>query len=70
MFKGDRIVLIDFGLSRQIDYKKGDNVLSHSGTDPFMSPEQRLGKINPKNDIFSLGVIIWFLISGDYLLDR
>jgi hypothetical protein len=42
--------------------------MSNTGTDLYTSKEQRNGLRDYKNDIFSLGVIILFLVTGDATL--
>jgi tRNA A-37 threonylcarbamoyl transferase component Bud32 len=63
-------VVTDFGLARRID-KPGDERLTKSGTllgtPAYMAPEQVEGdleRIGPRSDIYSLGVILYELITG------
>ena len=54
--------LIDFGFAEKINYEKLE---SRAGTPGFLPPE--LFKLHPyteKGDIFSLGIILYCLISG------
>lgn len=60
-----RILVMDFGLARTLE----DNGLTQSGnlvgTLEYMSPEQALAKeIDPRSDIFALGIIFYELLSG------
>jgi calcium-dependent protein kinase len=61
----NEIKLIDFGLS----YKSGkDHNLSHlntiAGTPYYMAPEVIKGDYNFKCDVWSIGVIMYILLSG------
>ncbi len=55
--------IIDFGLSRTLDAKKILN--SKVGTAYYVSPEILQGKYNEKCDIWSAGVILYVLLSGE-----
>ena len=64
--ENDNVVLIDFGLARQLD------VSHHStytgvlrGSPYYMSPEQALGeKLDPRSDLYSLGIIFHEMLTG------
>ncbi|MGI8601753.1 MAG: protein kinase domain-containing protein [Verrucomicrobiales bacterium] len=61
--------LIDFGLARDVLRESGAANLSHGGfvgTPTFASPEQLLEQedLDIRSDIYSLGVTLWFLLSG------
>lgn len=54
--------LIDFGLSK---VNKGDKKLSTiAGTPFYMAPEVLDGNYGAKADIWSLGVLLYVLVSG------
>ena len=63
-----RIKIIDFGLSAQV---KPEEQLSYQcGTFPF-APELLLGKPydGPKIDVWTLGVVLYFMITGRIAFD-
>lgn len=61
--KDNTLKVIDFGLSRDLNIKK---ILSSKvGTAYYVSPEILAGKYTEKCDIWSSGVILYVLLSGD-----
>jgi nucleotide-binding universal stress UspA family protein len=61
-------VLIDFGLSRhdQLPDLVGEEFGGAVGTGPYIAPEQVRGdRSDPRSDIFALGVILYFLATGE-----
>lgn len=63
---GGRIVLLDFGLTRRC---LGDGPeVPLGGTPAFMAPEcyQDGARVGPAADIYSLGVTLYWLVSGRY----
>jgi tRNA A-37 threonylcarbamoyl transferase component Bud32 len=62
--------LLDFGLVHATGPRKDDDRLTHHGTiigsPPYMSPEQAAGKdeLDPRSDIYSLGAVAYFLLTG------
>lgn len=66
--KNGEAVLIDFGLSRheQLPDLMAEEFLLPLGTAPYISPEQVLNvRSDPRSDIFSLGVVLYQLITGE-----
>lgn len=66
--KSGEAVLIDFGLSRhdQLPDLMAEEFHLPIGTAPYISPEQVLNiRSDPRSDIFSLGVILYQLITGE-----
>jgi nucleotide-binding universal stress UspA family protein len=61
-------VLIDFGLSRhdQLPDLVKEEAEGPVGTGAYVAPEQVLGeRSDPRSDLFALGVILYFLATGD-----
>ncbi len=67
----DYVKLVDFGISKMKQKKTEDHILTRTGellgTPSFMSPEQAVGKVDitPHADIFSVGVILYNLLTGE-----
>ena len=57
------IKIVDFGLSQNINYNK--TLSSKVGTAYYVPPEILAGKYNEKCDIWSAGVILYILLSGE-----
>lgn len=62
IFSGNRIRLTDFGIAK-IAMKTIR--ASGSGTIGFMPPEQAMGKPSLRSDVFSLGLVIYRMFSGE-----
>ncbi len=62
LFPDQLIQLTDFGLAR---IETGDHDVSGSGTLGYISPEQAMGKPTYRSDVFSLGLVIYRLFSGE-----
>jgi nucleotide-binding universal stress UspA family protein len=68
ILRGEEAVLIDFGLSRhdQLPDLIAEEFEGAVGTGPYIAPGQVLGdRGDPRSDIFSLGVILYFLATGE-----
>ena len=66
--KTDFIIKIcDFGLSKDLDLTKSD--LSNVGTDKFKAPEIEERKYSNKCDLYSIGIILYMLKTGEYIFD-
>jgi len=56
------IKMIDFGLSK--DYSQGQVMHTLSGSPYYMAPEVFLQNYNSKIDIWSMGVVLYIMLSG------
>ena len=56
--------IVDFGLSNRI--KKNQKLRNVVGTPYFIAPEMLNGKYDEKCDIWSIGVILYYMLSGKY----
>jgi serine/threonine-protein kinase len=61
LFPGNRICLTDFGLARTQTRR---HHVSASGTLGYIAPEQAMGKPTFRSDVFSLGLIVYRMLSG------
>ena len=55
------IKLVDFGLARELQNQKTQTVV---GTMGYCAPEQLMGKSEPRSDIYSVGVTMAHLLTG------
>jgi hypothetical protein len=59
-----RLYLIDFGIAGWFE-PGGDQDFKVLGTPGFAPPEQYQGAISPRDDIYALGALLHFLLTGD-----
>jgi len=65
ILKNGRVKVTDFGIAKAISSSRTRTGVI-LGTPNYMSPEQIMGqKIDPKSDIFSLGVLFFQLLTGE-----
>jgi serine/threonine protein kinase len=61
----ERVQITDFGLARAMDDASMTRSGVISGTPQYMSPEQARGdNMNHRSDLFSLGSVIYFMLTG------
>ena len=60
--KSDEVKLIDFGLSKATNNNR--NLTTVAGTPYYMAPEVLEGSYSKKADMWSLGVLLYTLVSG------
>lgn len=64
-----QIKLADFGIAHLINSEKTFDGLM-LGSPRYMSPEQAMGRdINGRSDIFSLGAVLYEMVTGEYAFD-
>ena len=63
LFSGDLLRLTDFGVA-----KVAQRTLRGSGTGTvgYMAPEQAMGRPSPRSDVFSIGLIMYRMFSGQW----
>lgn len=65
--KNNNVKVLDFGLAKKTDTIEPNTFSAFSGTVLFMSPEQIRGEeLTEASDLFSLGVISYQMLSGEY----
>jgi serine/threonine-protein kinase len=62
LFSGNRLRLADFGIAR---VARGRLEASGSGTIGYIAPEQAVGKPSFRSDVFSLGLVMYRMLSGE-----
>ncbi len=63
VFTGNRVRLADFGIAK-VSQKTVQG--GGTGTIGYMAPEQAMGKPSFRSDVFSIGLIVWRLLSGQW----
>ncbi|MGE0374865.1 MAG: serine/threonine-protein kinase [Planctomycetaceae bacterium] len=63
IFSGNRLKLTDFGIAKVAQRTVRG---SGTGTIGYMAPEQAMGKPSLRSDVFSLGLILYRMLSGKW----
>lgn len=64
------VKLLDFGISSHAANRhRTDSEPNVAGTPPYMSPEQSRGCVRKENDVFSLGAVLYEMLTGRRPLD-
>lgn len=64
----NEVKLIDFGLAKQTK-NQNQNMTTIAGTPYFIAPEVLKGQYGHECDIWSLGVVLFMILSGKYPFD-
>ncbi|NWJ95309.1 MAG: protein kinase [Chloroflexi bacterium] len=64
VFSGDQVVIGDFGLAKVLASTEGFSNTRASGTPSYMSPEQFGGRVSRVSDVYSLGVVVYQMLTG------
>ncbi|MBW3540063.1 MAG: serine/threonine protein kinase [Planctomycetes bacterium] len=62
LFSGNRVRLTDFGISK---VARKTIAASGSGTVGYMAPEQAMGRPSLRSDVFSLGLLLYRMLTGE-----
>jgi serine/threonine protein kinase len=65
MQRRTHVLLADFGIAR--DSAESEHLTATGagiGTVEYMAPEQAMGKADPRSDIYSLGIVLYQLVTG------
>ncbi len=70
----ERIKIVDFGIVKVLEIGDNDQELTQEGSvvgsPNYMSPEQiSTGKVDPRSDMYSLGVILYQCLTGKFPFD-
>ncbi|KIG16887.1 Serine/threonine protein kinase [Enhygromyxa salina] len=56
------VTLLDFGVAKLLDAP--NKTLGPMGTPGYLAPEQLQGQVTPRTDVYSLGAILWWALTG------
>jgi hypothetical protein len=60
------VKVTDFGIASSLDVEDGvTQTGTVVGTGEYLAPEEASGEVSPATDLYSLGVVLWELLTGD-----
>jgi serine/threonine-protein kinase len=62
---GDNLVLSDFGIAKALSNANSARTGTIMGTPLYMAPEQFLDKVDRRSDIYSLGIVLYQMLTGE-----
>ena len=63
--RGVALMLVDFGIMRDVDEPKPEDAVWTFGTPAYMSPEQVLGgALDARSDVYSASVVLYMALTG------
>lgn len=62
---GDNLVLSDFGIAKALSIANPARTGTIMGTPLYMAPEQFLDKADQRSDIYSLGIVLYQMLTGE-----
>jgi tRNA A-37 threonylcarbamoyl transferase component Bud32/lipoprotein NlpI len=59
------VKVIDFGIATLLTSRLASGSTEAAGTFPYMAPEQLHGVAEPAADLFSFGIVVWKMLTGE-----
>ncbi len=66
----DVLKVLDFGTVKELDLRGSDGMTrdgQYVGTPAFSAPEVAFGTVDARSDLYGLGAVAWWLLTGDHV---